>query len=210
MDASQLLSKVKDGATRKIGPLPAWAWGVVTAGGIWVWRGFTGRVGGGGSSSKSSTDVGNAGFAVIPSLSGGGAPPPTPAFGSPEGSQSSLYVSTEAFTAEGDPASISGILDQLIASTRAAISTGGNATPIVQPDPVGTPVAGPVSTVTRYMPLSPTNIRALFRDFPYAFQGNPEYWVNAYLGIGVPGSTAARAEEWPNFWSAYSRAGSPS
>lgn len=218
MDASQLLTKVKEGATRKIGPLPAWAWGVVTAGGIWIYRGFTGRIGGGSSSSSSgsTTDVG-AGYSVIPSLSGGGAPPPTPGFGSPEGSQSSMYISTEDFSIEGDPTSVTSVIDRLIAGMRNPITTGGGGTPMVQPDPSGSPVnnvqqvSAPSTVQTpRYTPLSASSIRALFRDFPGAFSGNPDYWVNGFQGTGTPGVTAARPEEWSDFWAAYSRAGSPS
>jgi len=161
MDASNILGKVKEGATRKLGPLPAWAWGVVAAGGIWIYRGFTGKVGGGGSSSSSgsSTDVGGAGFATYPTLSGGGAPPPTPGFGSPEGSQSSLYVSNEGITIEGDSASVLTTWDKWLAAIRAPVTTGGGsgaaapktstppakavATPKPAPKPTPAPVPAP-------------------------------------------------------------------
>ena len=141
MDAKQILGKAKDGLTKKIGPLPAWAWGVVVAGGIWVYRGFTGRVGGGeGDKEGATTDTGNAGYAVVPSLSGGGAPPPTPGYGAPEGSQSSLYVSTGNWQVEGDPASVSSIIDKLIAANRSPV-VPKNPPPPKQPPPKGTPVA---------------------------------------------------------------------
>lgn len=60
---------IKDAATRKIGPLPAWAWGAVIGGGLIVYRMATG---GGSSSSSVQTLAGGLGDAGSGGGGGGG------------------------------------------------------------------------------------------------------------------------------------------
>ena len=130
------MDNIREFLTRKIGPLPAWAWGVLIAAGIWLMRSLRGTV----DSPRASSPSGGGGTAVVPSLSGMGAPPPMTGTGDPVAEQSSLFVSTSGFTAEGDPSSVSGILDALLAAQRSSTSTGGGATGTTQSDPVAAPV----------------------------------------------------------------------
>lgn len=43
MKVSNVLSRVREALTRKFGPLPAWAWAILAAAGIFIWRSRTGQ-----------------------------------------------------------------------------------------------------------------------------------------------------------------------
>lgn len=62
---------VREAATRKIGPLPAWAWGAVIGGGFLIYRFATGG-GGGASSSNVDTIAGGTPFDYDAAAGGGG------------------------------------------------------------------------------------------------------------------------------------------
>lgn len=138
------MKQITDALTRKLGPLPAWAWGVVAAGGIWVLRGFR-------SSSRSDTVPTTIGeSSVIPSLSGGGAAPEaSPNYGAPGGDASPTYFSSPDFTYEGDP----GLLESIIANFRSDVTTGGGGDAVAPPEPTGT------STATYTAPTTTTTVR---------------------------------------------------
>lgn len=147
------LETIKANMTKKLGPLPAWAWGVIVGSGILVWR----QISSGGSAPASDGVAGTTvgfGSTVIPSFSGGGAPPPTsdaplvdPGFGFPSGDTPNLYVGTpEGFTAEGSPDTVAGVFEEWLAAQRAKIEAGGNAGVAPAPEPIAAPTPLPTPT----------------------------------------------------------------
>lgn len=122
------MSKITDALTRKIGPLPAWAWGGLAAGGVWIWRGFRGTL----------TEPPPAAADTV-GLDGG-MTPGMPSFGAPAGDPSPLYVSADpyGFTFEGDPGS-AGLIEQLLAQMRADTQTGGGGTAPAPTQPTSQP-----------------------------------------------------------------------
>lgn len=120
MEPKEVINKTKGALTKKLGPLPAWGWGVVTAGAIWVYRGWRNNL----SAQEPSTTLPDAG-AIVPSLSGGVGPGPTPGYGAPDGDPSPLYYSDRNRTIEGDPGTVAAIIDKLIADQRADTTVGG-------------------------------------------------------------------------------------
>ena len=141
------MDNIREFLTRKIGPLPAWAWGIVIAAGIWILRSMRSSCS---RSCSSGSGIRSQDASTFATLSGGGAvaPPPT-GVGAPEGSQSSLFVSSPEFTAEGDPSTVGDLYAAYLASIRANTGTGGGGTPPAPEEPVAAPVA-PTTTTRKY------------------------------------------------------------
>lgn len=200
LDLEQGVDKAKEYLTRKLGPLPAWAWGVIGAGAIIVWRMVRNQSGSPARSPSASLSTSAGEGALFATTSGGGlAASPAPAFdagfGAPE-----FQISTPGGTFISGPESI---LDRILPIVTPTSPIPGSGT-----GRVGGGANQPIGVVVKsYLPLNASNIRALFRDFPQCFKGNPEYWVNGFQGTGTPGVTAARQSEWPDFWRAYNCAG---
>ncbi len=112
-----VFDKLRTTFTKKLGPLPVWAWGVVGGGGLIVLRNIR-------ESNKGTTGDTTLGEAtVVPSLSGGGAlAPTTDEFGN------TIFVSTPGFTIEGPEGAIGAIIDQILADSRSDVDTGGGGT----------------------------------------------------------------------------------
>lgn len=136
-----VVNQLAEGATRKLGPLPAWAWGVVAAGGVYAYRFIRGRSSSG--RAVQGADLNNDGSSVIPSLAGGGAPPPTTGYGAPEGPGSGLYVSTPDFTYEGPGETVGSIIEQILAGRRQDTSTGGGGGTAPTRQPTAQPAPSP-------------------------------------------------------------------
>lgn len=150
------IDTVKDGLTRKIGPLPGWAWGVVGAAGIWIWRAMQ-------SSTTRRDATAEAGTSLIPGLSGGGVPAPqTPYSGPVAGSESPVYVNTPGFSVEAPPELIGSLLDQLL-NTQPVEPVGTPADPYVY-DPYVPPPPPPAAPVITGYLTTTTGPQRLFRD----------------------------------------------
>ena len=199
------VEKIKGFLTRKIGPLPAWAWGAIAAGGLLLFR-QTRQQSMSPSRSTSpllSTSAGKGG--LFPTISGNGLPASGFAggFGGTKPDPRVTFSTPGGFFFEGP---IGFDIDRLTPFLTPATPLPGAPTPM--PDlTIASPIA-PTPTRRSYLPLSSTNIRALFRDFPQFFRGDAEYWVNSFQGTGIPGVTAARQWEWAaHFWPAFRAAG---
>ena len=144
------MERITEVLQRRIGPLPAWAWVVVASGAVFLLRSLRGS-GGDAPRNREATGsaVGSGGASVIHSASGAGAPAPT-GFGAPDGTQSSLFVSSPGFSVEGPAGDVSSIIDAFLAQQRSDVSTGGGGDAPIQPDPVAQPVAPTTTTTRRY------------------------------------------------------------
>lgn len=125
------VDKVKSNMTKKLGPLPAWAWGVVAASGIWIARSMMGSSGDSGSGSGFGFTSTQGTTSVVPSLSGAGAPPPqpTPAYGAPDGPTA---PTVPVLPTDGETS----FDDDLLARARETFNTGGDGTVFPDADTV--------------------------------------------------------------------------
>lgn len=211
---------VLEAAQTEIGPLPAWQWGALAGVAAIALRMILPPKGKGSffrraaQGSSDAPTVGAPGIDRRPvapfaglAPSGGGQAAFMPSSGIIPGITTPapfLSVTTPEGASIGGEGLSAG---DLVSILGALIPTAPPSATVNVPPPVAPPPAAPPPP--RYLPLSPSSIRALFRDYPVAFRGDPEYWVRGFLGIGTPGVTAARPTEWPNFWSAYARTGLP-
>lgn len=141
-----MMDRIREAMTRKIGPLPAWAWGGLAAGGVWAWRGFRGTLT---QEPEPRSTVG----------SGDGLMAGMPSFGAPAGDPSPLYVTADdyGFSIDGDPGSSLTALEWLLAQSRTSTETGGGGTVPAAPEPTSQPATTTTTTTvtaTRYR-LSP-------------------------------------------------------
>ena len=133
-----VLDDLRAGATRKLGPLPAYAWGAVAAAGIWLWRSIRRPQSKRAAQGATPDTVGFSGRPLIPALSGGAPVGPSTPFAPPAGPPSPLFISTPDLAAEGEPGAVLTAIDAFLAAQRQPVEAGGAAASPPPPPPAPT------------------------------------------------------------------------